>query len=86
MESLSEEGNNAVFSGGKNWKPNPDDFLTMGGTRELSFDLQKLFGVLPHGEYELGLHIVDCYNQEDVHSLMHNYYDKQWYAIKFAID
>ena len=86
VESLSEEGNNAVFSGGKNWKPNPDDFLTMGGTRELSFDLQKLFGVLPHGEYELGLHIVDCYNQEDVQSLMHNYYDKQWYAIKFAID
>ena len=86
VDPLSEEGNNAVFAGGKNWEPNPDDFLTMGGTKELSFDLQKLYGVLPPGDYELGLHIVDCYNQEDVPALMRNYYDTQWYAIEFKID
>lgn len=86
MELLREEGNNAVFAGGKNWEPNPDDFLIMGGTRELSFNLQQLYDVLPSGEYELGLHIVDCYNQEDVPALMRNYYDTQWYAINFTID
>ena len=86
MELLREEGNNAVFAGGKNWEPNPDDFLIMGGTRELSFNLQQLYDVLPSGEYELGLHIVDCYNQEDVPALMRNYYDTQWYAIEFKID
>lgn len=86
VDPLSEEGNNAVFAGGKNWEPNPDDFLTMGGTKELSFNLQQLYGLLTDGEYELGLHIVDWYNKEDVHSLMRNYYDTQWYAIEFTID
>lgn len=86
IPSLNEEGDLAFFAGGENWRPDPNDFLTMEGTKELSLNFAQLYGKLPAGKYEISMLIVDCYNKEDVHSLMRNFYDRQWYAIEFVIE
>lgn len=43
-------------------------------------------GELPAGDYRIDLQIVDCYNEEEVHPLMRNYRDDQWYSIEFTIE
>lgn len=59
--------------------------LTMGGTTELTLDLTETCGPLSAGDYSLVMKFLDCYNPEDVPSLMRNYYDKQWYTVEFTI-
>lgn len=88
VEPLNEEGQPILFMGlgDKSWEPDPNRFLTMGGTKELSYNFTRLYGELPAGDYEIVLQIVDCYNEEEVHPLMRNYRDDQWYDIEFTID
>ena len=61
--------------------PKPEDDLAMGGTKELTYDLEAMFGRLTAGEYEISLKIVDCYDEADVPPLSRNFYDVQWYAV-----
>ena len=62
--------------------PKPEDDLAMGGTKELTYDLEAMFGRLTAGEYEISLKIVDCYDEADVPPLSRNFYDVQWYTVK----
>ena len=73
------------FSTVEEWNPDPDGFLTMNGTTELSFDFTQIYGTLPAGDYELTFQVVDCYNPSEVPPLMRNFHDNQWYSIGFSI-
>lgn len=61
--------------------PKPEDDLAMGGTKELTYDLEAMFGRLTAGEYEISLKIIDCYDETDVPPLSRNFYDIQWYTV-----
>ena len=86
VQPLSEEDDFSIFTKLESWKPNPDKFLTMGGIKELSLNFAEMYGELSAGDYEISLQIVDWYNKEDIHPLLQNYYDAQWYAIEFNIE
>lgn len=62
--------------------PKPEDDLAMGGAKELTYDLEAMFGQLTAGEYEISLKIVDCYDEANVPPLSRNFYDVQWYTVK----
>lgn len=62
--------------------PKPEDDLAMGGTKELTYDLEAMFGRLTAGKYKISLKIVDCYDEADVPPLSRNFYDIQWYTVK----
>lgn len=86
VQTLNDE--NAPFShftGIENWEPDVNNFLIMGGTKEVSFDFTQVYGELPAGEYVINLQIIDFYNVEEVPSLMRNFHDEQWYVIDFSI-
>lgn len=68
------------------WTPPANGPLTMGGTSSLFFDFDEPFGSLPAGDYRLTVEIADHYNEAEVHPLMHNYRDVQWYTIEFTIE
>lgn len=68
------------------WTPPANGPLTMGGTSSLFFDFAEPFGSLPAGEYRLTVEIADHYNEAEVHPLMRNYRDVQWYTIEFTIE
>ena len=59
--------------------------LTMDGTTELTLDLAETYGPLSAGDYCIVMQFLDCYNPEDVPSLMRKYHDKQWYTVEFTI-
>lgn len=74
------------------WESLEDDYtracegtdLTMGGTTELTLEFTEAHA-LPAGDYCIVMQFLDCYNPEDVPSLMRNYYDKQWYTVEFTV-
>lgn len=74
------------------WESQDDDFpytweetaLTMGGTTELTLEFTEAHA-LPAGDYSLAMQFLDCYNPEDVPSLMRKYHDRQWYTVEFTI-
>lgn len=59
--------------------------LTMGGTTELTFDVMEKGKPLPAGDYSLAMQFTDCYDPEEIPSLMRKYHDRQWYTVEFAI-
>lgn len=71
---------------GTAWAPPANGPLTMGVTSSLFFDFAEPFGSLPAGEYRLTVEIADHYNEAEVHPLMRNYRDVQWYTIEFTIE
>lgn len=71
---------------GTAWAPPANGPLTMGGTSSLFFDFAEPFGSLPAGDYRLTVEIADHYNEAEVHPLMRNYRDVQWYTIEFTIE
>lgn len=71
---------------GTPWAPPANGLLTMGGTSSLFFDFAGPFGSLPAGDYMLTVEIADHYNEAEVHPLMRNYRDVQWYTIEFTIE
>lgn len=67
--------------------PKPEDDLAMGGTKEITYDLEAMFGRLTAGEYKISLKIVDCYDEADVPPLSRNFYDVQWYTVgEFTVE
>ena len=86
VHPMTEEGDLTPFIGYENWEPEADHILTMGGTTEMSFIFSHLYGQLYAGDYIIDLKIVDRYNEEDLHPLMRNFYDAQWYQIEFTIE
>ena len=81
VQLLTEEWTESDY-----WESTPNRFLTMDGTKELVFDFSQLYGQLCTGDYVLHLQILDWYNEDDMHPLMRNYYDEQWYEITFTIE
>lgn len=59
--------------------------LTMGGTTELTFDVTEKGEPLPAGDYSLAMQFTDCYDPEEIPSLMRKYHDRQWYTVEFTI-
>lgn len=74
------------------WESLEDDYtracegtdLTMGGTTELTLEFTEAHA-LPAGDYCVVMQFLDCYNPEDVPSLMRKYHDRQWYTVEFTI-
>ena len=82
LEPLDESVNRELFVSLSHWTPKSENFLNMGGTKELTYDLEAMFGRLTAGEYKISLKIVDCYDEADVPPLSRNFYDVQWYTVK----
>lgn len=82
MEPLDASIGADIYKAYSEITPKPEDDLAMGGTKELTYDLEAMFGRLTAGEYEISLKIVDCYNEADVPPLSRNFYDIQWYTVK----
>jgi len=59
--------------------------INMGGITEISFDFEKIYGVLPSGDYELTLQVADRYDKNALSALTRKYHDTQWYSIAFTI-
>lgn len=88
-EAFLEKKNPAT----QQWESLEDNFtpgcigtaLTMGGTTELTFDVMEKGEPLPAGDYSLSMQFTDCYDPEDMPSLMRKYHDRQWYTVEFTI-
>lgn len=88
-EAFLEKKNPAT----QEWESLEDNFtydcigtaLTMGGTTELTFDVMEKGEPLPAGDYSLSMQFTDCYDPEDMPSLMRKYHDRQWYTVEFTI-
>lgn len=59
--------------------------ILMNGSGQITVDWSAAVGALDAGDYYIKLSIADLYDQEQVHPLMENYYDKQSYNIAFSI-
>ena len=82
VEPLDASTSADIYKAYSEITPKPEDDLAMGGTKELTYDLEAMFGRLTAGEYEISLKIVDCYDEADVPPLSRNFYDVQWYTVK----
>lgn len=88
-EAFLEKKNPAT----QEWESLEDNFtcdcigtaLTMGGTTELTFDVTEKDKPLPAGDYSLAMQFTDCYDPEEIPSLMRKYHDRQWYTVEFTI-
>ena len=88
-EAFLEKKNPAT----QQWESLEDNFtpgcigtaITMGGTTELTFDVTEKGKPLPAGDYSLAMQFTDCYDPEDMPSLMRKYHDRQWYTVEFTI-
>lgn len=88
-EAFLEKKNPAT----QQWESLEDNFtydcigtaLTMGGTTELTFDVMEKGKPLPAGDYSLAMQFTDCYDPEEIPSLMRKYHDRQWYTVEFTI-
>ena len=88
-EAFLEKKNPAT----QEWESLEDNFtpgcigtaLTMGGTTELTFDVTEKDKPLPAGDYSLSMQFTDCYDPEEIPSLMRKYHDRQWYTLEFTI-
>ncbi len=65
---------------------NLDILINREGETEIPVDFTHLHGELPAGDYVIYLMIDDVYNKEEVHPLMRNYYDNQFFGLPFTID
>lgn len=81
VEPLDASTSADIYKAYSEITPKPEDDLAMGGTKELTYDLEAMFGRLTAGEYEIILKIVDCYDEADVPPLSRNFYDIQWYTV-----
>lgn len=67
----------------------PEEFqetaLTMNGTCTNTIDWSEFYGKLPSGNYILRLQVSDVYDESQVHPLMKNFYDHQYYDFPFTI-
>lgn len=63
----------------------PETPLTMGGEFTFTLDWGNKYGVLPSGEYELSLAINDHFDKTQVHSLMKDFQQRQYYSINLDI-
>lgn len=59
--------------------------LAMNGTCENTIDWTGVYGELPAGNYILRLGVKDFYDEEQMHPLMKNFYDHQYYDFPFTI-
>ena len=57
----------------------------MDGGSDIILDLSKKYGDLAAGEYVVYLSVKDRYSESDGHPLMRNYYDRQRFAVSFAV-
>ena len=82
VEPLDESTSADIYKAYSEITPKPENFLNMGGAKELTYDLEAMFGRLTAGEYKISLKIIDCYDEADVPPLSRNFYDVQWYTVK----
>lgn len=59
--------------------------LNLGGTTEINWNWQQNIGKLPSGTYRLTFQVLDTYDESQVHPLMQNYHDSQYYGFSFTV-
>lgn len=60
--------------------------INMENTTDIFIDFSHLYGELSAGGYVLYLAIEDQYSKEDLHPLMRNFHDEQFFGIGFTIE
>lgn len=66
-------------------QPSPEIPLAMEGESSLSFDWSEKYGTLPSGNYELILCVNDHFDEAQVHPLMKDFQQRQYYSIELTI-
>lgn len=59
--------------------------IETGDTSTVSLDWQEVCGTLPSGIYQLSFQIEDFYDATQIHPLMQNFHDRQFYGFEFTI-
>ena len=59
--------------------------LNMGGSTEVNWNWQHSIGKLPSGTYRITFQLLDKYDETQVHPLMQNYHDSQYYGFSFTV-
>ena len=67
------------------WSLDPIPMQLNTSTGALTLNWEQMYGELPPGDYTLYLYIYDTYNESDVHPLIQNYCDGQYFPIVFTI-
>lgn len=67
------------------WSLAPIPMQLNTSTGALTLNWEQMYGELPPGDYTLYLYIYDTYNESDVHPLIQNYCDGQYFPIVFTI-
>lgn len=67
------------------WSLDPIPMQLNTATGALTLNWEALYGELAPGDYTLYLYIYDTYNESDVHPLIQNYCDGQYFPITFSV-
>lgn len=59
--------------------------LNMGGETTFTLDWTEAYGELPPGKYRVTLNILDHFDESQVHPLMQDFHDWQFYDVEFTI-
>lgn len=59
--------------------------LNMNGETSFTLDWTEEYGPLPSGKYRITFHVIDHFEESDVHPLMQDYHDWQAYNLEFTI-
>lgn len=59
--------------------------LCMGGETTFTLDWTEAYGELPPGKYRVTLNIRDHFDESQVHPLMQDFHDLQFYDVEFTI-
>lgn len=81
VEGTSETIVDAKVEDLRNWNAGIEE----NGTTERNVDLLAEYGGLPAGDYRMTLLVRDDFDNETVHPLMRNFYDRQTYTVEFTV-
>lgn len=66
-------------------QPSPEIPLAMEGESTFSLDWTEKYGALPSGNYELVLCVNDHFDESQVHPLMKDFQQRQYYSIELTL-
>ena len=59
--------------------------ITMGGTTTVTWNWEESCGALPPGTYRLNFEVMDIFDKSQVHPLMQDFQNRQYYGFTFII-
>lgn len=65
--------------------PSLEQLVKMDGETAFTINWQDHYGELPSGNYQITFHVLDEFDESQVHPLMRDYHDWQYYILEFTI-